>query len=171
MKTGDVIGPYHVLGKLGEGGMGEVYRATDVKLKRDVALKVLPAGVVNDPDRLARSAPLTVTAISSVGLVSGTPAYMGPEQARGEPTGRETDVWAFGLVLYEMLSGVSPFARPTSADTLVQVLTAPVDESRLPATVPQSVRRLIRRCLERDPARRWRHIGDARIEIEEALAP
>jgi len=277
MKTGDMLGPYHVLGKLGEGGMGEVYRATDMKLKRDVALKVLPAGVASDPDRMARfqreaevlaslnhsniahlhgleesggisalvmelvegedlrlrvargpipldaalriaqqiaaaleaaheqgivhrdlkpgnikirpdgtvkvldfglaksmasarSAAQTVSAISSVGLVIGTPAYMSPEQARGEPTGRETDIWAFGLVLYEMLSGVSPFARPTSADTLVQVLTASVDESLLPAAVPGPVRRLIRRCLEKDPKRRWRHVGDARIEIEEALA-
>ena len=274
---GTSFGHYRVLSKLGEGGMGEVYRATDSRLKREVALKVLPPSVAGDPERLARfqreaevlaslnhpniahvhgleessgasalvmelvdgedlslrlaGGPLpvhkaleiaqqiatalefaheqgiihrdlkpanikvrpdgtvkvldfglaksltpageqhsTVTQISASGLIIGTPAYMSPEQARGESTGRETDVWAFGVVFYQMLTGVSPFGRKTSADTLVQVLTAPVDESLLPATVPASMRRLIRRCLERDLKRRWRSMGDARIEIEEALA-
>ena len=272
------LGVYEVTAPLGAGGMGEVYRATDSKLKREVALKVLPADVASSSARLARfqreaellaslnhpniahvygleesggvtalimelvegqdlsrriacgaipidealliakqiataleaaheqgivhrdlkpanikvrpdgtvkvldfglakslspsgtEMMLTVTGISSPGAIIGTPAYMSPEQARGETTGRETDIWAFGAVLYELLTGASPFARPTSTETLAQVLTAPLNESPLPAAAPASVRRLVRRCLERDPKRRWRHMGDARIEIEEALA-
>jgi Tol biopolymer transport system component len=112
----------------------------------------------------------TLTAISSAGMVLGTPAYMSPEQARGETTGRETDVWAYGVVLYELLTGVSPFARPTTSETLAQVLTAKPDESRLPVPTPAGVRRVIRRCLEMDPGRRWHHLGDVRIELEEATA-
>jgi hypothetical protein len=108
-----------------------------------------------------------MTAMSSSGTISGTPAYMSPEQARGDQTGRETDIWAFGVVLYEMLTGLSPFARDSSAETLAQVLNADVDESRLPATTPDTVRRLLRRCLEKDPRRRWRHVGDARITLED----
>jgi Tol biopolymer transport system component len=142
--------------------MGEVYRATDSRLKRDVALKVLPlTPAVTDA---------TLTAISSVGVIVGTPAYMSPEQARGEVTGPETDIWAYGVVLYELLTGVSPFARSTTAETLAQVLTTRPDESRLPAGTPAGLRRVIRRCLEADPRRRWRHVGDVRLELEEAAA-
>lgn len=271
--VGRRVGPYELTALLGEGGMGAVYRATDSTLKREVAVKVLPADVAALPARITRfqreaeilagfnhiniahvyglavsdgitalvmelvdgedlsariaaralsvsealkiaeqvaraleaahahgivhrdlkpgnirlradgivkvldfglaksiapdsSAFSTVTAISTPGAIMGTPAYMSPEQARGAETGHETDVWAFGVVLYEMLTGVSPFARPTSTETLAQVLTAPLDESLLPPDTPGRVRRLIHRCLERDPARRWRHIGDVCIELE-----
>jgi eukaryotic-like serine/threonine-protein kinase len=257
--------------------MGEVYRATDSRLKREVALKVLPADVAGDPSRLARfqreaellaslnhphvahvygfqqsgavtalvmelvdgedlsqriaRGPLplaevlslakqiaegldaahergivhrdlkpanvrvrpdgtvklidfglakalapgghvttTETALSLPGVIVGTPAYMSPEQARGEMAGREADAWSFGVVLYEMLTGNSPFAGPTATDTLVQVLTASPDLSRLPPGTPPAVHRLIRRCLERSLAERWRNLADARIELEEALA-
>src|SRR4030095_12391476 len=111
----------------------------------------------------------TLTAISlSAGAIIGTPAYMSPEQARGEGIGREADIWAFGVVLYELLTGVSPFARPTIAETLARVLAGPPDDALLPLDTPAAIQRLIRRCLEKEPTRRWRHLGDARIELEEA---
>jgi Tol biopolymer transport system component len=144
-------------------------KPANIKIRPDGTVKVLDFGLAKSltPTDEHHS---TVTMISAAGLIIGTPAYMSPEQARGESTGRETDIWAFGVVFYQMLTGVSPFGRRTSADTLVQVLSSPVDESLLPAAVPGSIRRLIRRCLERDLKRRWHSMGDARIEIEEALA-
>jgi len=138
-------------------------------VRPDGTVKVLDFGLAKSLSPAGTGMP-TVT-ISSPGAVIGPPAYMSPEQARGEVTGREADIWAFGAVLYELLTGVAPFARPTSTETLAEVLTAPLNESLLPAATPGSVRRLVRRCLERDLKRRWRHMGDARIEIDEALAP
>ena len=146
-------------------------KPANIKLRPDRTVKVLDFGLAKSLSPAGAGMMPTVTGISLAGAIIGTPAYMSPEQARGEETGRETDIWAFGAVLYELLTGVSPFARPTSNETLAQVLTAPLNESLLPAATPGSVRRLVLRCLERDPKRRWRHMGDARIEIEEALAP
>ena len=273
---GQRIRSYEIVALLGAGGMGEVYRARDSRLGREVAIKILPSAFKTDPDRIARfereaqvlaalkhphigaiygledaddatalvmelvegedlsqriargplplhdalpiarqiadaleaaheqgiihrdlkpanirvqrdgmvkvldfglAKPLspaattaTLTAISQqAGAIIGTPAYMSPEQARGESAGREADIWAFGVVLYELLTGISPFARPTTTETLARVLNVAPDESRLPDNTPANVRRLIGRCLEKDPRRRWRHIGDVRIEIEEAL--
>jgi serine/threonine-protein kinase len=278
IRPGSRIGAYEVMSLIGAGGMGEVYRARDTKLNRDVALKVLPSNVAADPARLARfqreaqalaalnhpniaaiygvedgnansalvlelvegetladriargavsdrdalliarqiaealeaahdkgilhrdlkpanisvtadgrvkvldfglakvlndddASAVTLTAVrTGAGVALGTPAYMSPEQARGEDVGRQTDIWAFGVVLYELLTGVSPFARTSTAETLAQVLHAPVELSRLASQTPPAVSRLVRRCLEKDPKRRLQHIGDARIELEEALA-
>lgn len=268
------IGAYEVQGLLGIGGMGEVYRARDVRLGRDVALKILPSAFKNDSDRVARfeqearvlaslnhsniasiygleeagdvtalvmelveGADLSQKPLRSVdealaiarqiaealeaaheqgvvhrdlkpanikvrpdgtvkvldfglavalvpnpdiapeasphtqaGALIGTPAYMSPEQARGDIAGRHADIWAFGVVLYEMLTGVSPFARATTAETLASVLGEQPDYSRLPAGTPAIVRRLIPRCLEKDKKRRLQHIGDVRIDIDEAIS-
>jgi serine/threonine-protein kinase len=277
LHPGTRLGPYEIGALLGAGGMGEVYRARDTKLHRDVAIKVLPDLFADDPDRLSRfqreaqvlaslnhlniahihgldesngthalvmelvegptladriaNSPIplaealaiakqiadaleaaheqgiihrdlkpanikvrpdglvkvldfglakalappsddapTLTAIpTQAGVVMGTPAYMSPEQARGEATGRQTDIWSFGVVLYELLTGVSPFGRRTTADTLAGVLGPPPDYSVLPSDTPASARHLVRRCLEKDRKRRLQHIGDARIEVEEAL--
>ena len=273
------VGVYEVVAKLGEGGMGEVYRARDSRLKRDVALKVLPASVAADPHRLSRfereaqllaalnhpniagiygieqgalvlelvegptladmiaadrlplrealsiarqicealdaaheqgiihrdlkpanikvrpdgsvkvldfglakaveAAPTadvagsTITSpalVSAVGVILGTAAYMSPEQARGKPVDKRSDVWAFGCVLYEMLTGRRAFDGDSVTDTLSRVLQRDPDFSLLPADTPQPIRRLLRRCLEKDRSQRLPHIAAATFQIDEALA-
>ena len=106
-------------------------------------------------------------AATRAGVVIGTAAYMSPEQARGKAVDRRTDVWAFGAVLYEMLSGRKAFEGETISDTLASVLTREPDWSALPASTPGRVRDLLRRCLQKDPDRRLHDVADARIEIDE----
>lgn len=272
------LGSYEILAPLGAGGMGEVYRAKDTKLDREVAIKVLPAAVEHDRERLARfdrearvlaslnhpniaqiygleeagdshslvmelvagstlSVPqpietalcyakqiaealeaahekdiihrdlkpanimITPTGIVKVldfglasvlsrqagndptnsstmtmgatqaGMILGTASYMSPEQARGLSVDRRADIWAFGVVLYEMLTGRRIFHGETVAETLAAVLGAKIDWSLLPAGTPPAVRRLLSRCLERNPMRRLRDVGDARLELELADEP
>ena len=114
----------------------------------------------------------TLTAIqgTQLGMILGTAAYMAPEQARGEAVDKRADIWAFGVLLFEMLGGRSPFLGETIPDTLAAVLTHEVDPATLPAVVPPAVRTLIRRCLERNPKNRLRDIGDARIALADAMA-
>ncbi len=273
--VGAELGPYRILEPLDAGGMGEVYRALDTRLQREVALKVLPTALADDPDRVARLARearllaalnhphiatihgleiagtvhaivmeliegptladrlaggplpldtalaiarqiaealeaahakgiihrdlkpanirLTATgtvkvldfglakamgpvapapsgAASRDGAVMGTPAYMSPEQARGEFLDERTDVWAFGCVLFEMLTARRPFGRATIAETLAAILEHTPDWSLLPPGVPAAVRRALRRCLERDPRQRLHHIADVRIELDDAAS-
>ena len=99
------------------------------------------------------------------GLIVGTPACMSPEQARGLAVDKRTDIWAFGCVLYEMLTRRAAFQRDTVTDTLAAVVQSEADWSRLPANIPTGVRRLLGRCLEKDPKRR-RDIGDARVDLD-----
>jgi serine/threonine-protein kinase len=277
---GRQIGVYRVVSLLGAGGMGEVYRATDTTLRRDVAIKVLPPMFTADADRLARfereartlatlnhpnvgaiygleeidglralvlelvegptladriaKGPLPVkeslaiarqiadaldaahekgivhrdlkpanikitpdgavkvldfglaklTAVAPgtsdvqtsmiggtrEGIVLGTAAYMSPEQARGQQVDKRTDIWAFGCVLYETLTSRTAFARDTFTDTLAAIIERQPEWTALPASTPPVIERLLRRCLEKDPRRRLRDIGEARIEIEEAMA-
>jgi Tol biopolymer transport system component len=277
LAPGTRIGPYQVVGPLGAGGMGEVYRARDTTLGRDVALKVLPErfagdrarferlerearivaslnhaniaaihGVVDsgtgsalvlelvdgptlaerldagrlsleDTLRIARQiaealesaheqgvvhrdlkpanvkvrpdgtvkvldfgiakvleAPGTpsetaaTVSLTAAGVAIGTPAYMSPEQARGSEVTPRSDVWAFGAVLYEMLTGRRPFIGATASDVLAAVLQTTPDWTALPAATPPAIARLVRRCLEREPKARLHDIGDARLEIEDA---
>jgi eukaryotic-like serine/threonine-protein kinase len=275
---GHQIGSYQVVSLLGVGGMGEVYQAHDTKLGRDVAVKVLPVGLVHDSERLARfqrearmlaalnhpniatihgleqsgsmhylvmelvpgetlaqrirkgavpiqealkvagqitealeaahekgivhrdlkPANVKVTpegrvkvldfglakafsgdgdvdlshapTLSEEGRILGTPAYMSPEQARGKTIDKRTDIWSFGCVLFEMLSGGPVFKGDTISDTIAAILEREPAWDRLPDPTPQSVRHLLRRSLEKDPKRRLRDIGDARTELEDALA-
>jgi serine/threonine protein kinase/Tol biopolymer transport system component len=279
---GQQLGPYHVTAKLGEGGMGEVYRARDTTLGRDVALKVLPGAFAADHDRLARfkreahllaslnhpniaaiygleeagGAPALVLELvdgltlaeriaqqplpidealdvarqiasaldaahgqgvihrdlkpaniklrpdgtlkvldfglakamdvetgsrdvsmsptlsiagTHVGVILGTAAYMAPEQARGRLVDRRADNWAFGCVVFEMLTGRRPFDGTDVSEVLAAVIKSEPEWTLLPGDTPPAVRRLLKRCLEKDPKRRLRDIGDAHAEIEDAL--
>jgi Tol biopolymer transport system component/predicted Ser/Thr protein kinase len=279
MSPQESIAHYRITGKLGEGGMGEVYRATDTKLNREVAIKVLPEAFAQDADRMARfkheaqvlallnhpniaaiygveeralvmelvegptlaeriaqgpipmdealpiarqmaealeyahekgivhrdlkpanvkvtpegrvkvldfglakalsneaastdpaSSPTFTMRATLAGVIMGTAAYMSPEQAKGKPVDRRADIWSFGVVLAEMLTGRQMYRGETISEILAAVLLKDPDWSGLPAATPSVVRRLLRRCLEKDPQRRLRDIGEARIAIEEALA-
>ena len=285
VSPGTRIGAYEVLAKLGEGGMGEVYRARDTSLNRDVAIKVLPASVANDPERLARfereakllaslshsniaqvyglerpstgsgqaalvmelapgddltvyvqrgamslhdalpvatqiahaleaahergivhrdlkpanikvtadgavkvldfglakaldpaaasgsanamNSPTLTAQATAAGIILGTAAYMSPEQARGRDADKRADVWAFGVVFFEMLTGRRLFEGETISDTLAAVLRQDIPWSALPPGTPAELTRLLRRCLERDRKNRLHDIADARIVLEE----
>jgi eukaryotic-like serine/threonine-protein kinase len=274
------LGTYEILVPLGAGGMGEVYRARDTKLNRDVALKILPARFTDDAERMARfrreaqvlaslnhpnigsiygleewdnlrvlvlelvegptladrisegAIPLeevlviarqiaealayahekgvthrdlkpanikitpegnvkvldfglakvlqgdphsesdpshspTITNATLEGMILGTPAYMSPEQAKGKPVDKRADIWAFGVVLYELLTGGHLFQRETTSDTLAAVLKEEPDWVRIPV----KVQRFLQHCLEKDPKRRLRDIGDMQLLLETASAP
>jgi Tol biopolymer transport system component len=281
---GTLVGPYRVVHLLGAGGMGEVYRANDSKLGRDVAIKILPQIFTTDPERRARfdqearllaslnhphigavygveefegipalvmelvegedlaqriargpmpvaealpmaaqlagaleaaheqgiihrdlkpanikvrddgtvkvldfglakvleAVPLEITdagkspAVSAratqVGRILGTAAYMSPEQARGKPADRRSDLWAFGVVLCEMLTGRPCYTGETAAEILAAVIERDPDIHLLPATTPPAIRDLLRRCLTKDPRMRLQAIGEARIVIDRAVA-
>ena len=281
LTTGDRLGPYEVTAPIGAGGMGEVYRATDTKLDRDVAIKVLSDAFSSDPERLARfereakvlaslnhpgiaaiygletsgatralilelvegptlqdriahgpiplddalpiatqiaealeaahehgiihrdlkpanikvtpdgvvklldfglakalepempeadaaNSPTLTAAATTKGVILGTAAYMSPEQARGGVADRRADVWSFGVVLYEMLTGRQLFTGASVSDTLAAVLKTEPDWSTLPSTTPPLLRRLLRHCLEKDRKERLQHIGDVRVELRDA---
>ncbi len=282
---GTRLGPYEIVAPLGAGGMGEVYRATDTKLNRDVAIKVLPAEVAGDPDRLARfrreaqllaslnhphiaaihgleesdgkpflvlelvegedlstrlargaipveetlgiakqiaealeeahehgivhrdlkpanikltpnekvkvldfglakaysgdggdaskpelsHSPTMTRQGTEAGMILGTAAYMSPEQARGKSVDKRADIWAFGVLLFEMLSGKRLFAGETVSDVLAGVLKTEIDFGTLPEPTPPAIRVLLRRCLERNPKNRLHDIADARLAVEDSL--
>ena len=290
LSPGTRFGSFEILSLLGAGGMGEVYRARDARLNRDVALKVLPDALTADPERMARftreaqtlaalnhsnigaihgledvqgrqalvlelvdgptladrisqgALPLDealpiarqivdaleaaheqgiihrdlkpanikvradgtvkvldfglakalsrtdqdssvarpdVTAsptmispatMTSAGIILGTAAYMAPEQARGKAVDRRADHWAFGCVLYEMLTGRRAFEGEEITDTLAGILRGDPAWDALPTSTPQSLRRLLRRCLDKNPRERLQAIGDARLEIADALS-
>jgi serine/threonine protein kinase/Tol biopolymer transport system component len=284
MRTGDFVGPYEIVSSLGAGGMGEVYRARDAKLNRDVAIKVLPELFSTDPERLARfrreaqvlaslnhpnighiygledqsgvhalvlelvegptladriaqgpiplneaipiakqiadalecahelgiihrdlkpaniklrpdgtvkvldfglakaldpvtasspdsmNSPTLTARATQFGVIVGTAAYMAPEQARGKTVDRRADIWAFGVVLYEMLMGKRPFDGDDVSITLAAVLKDDVDWQALARDLPPSIVRLLRRCLQREPKRRLSAIADARLELDEVAS-
>src|SRR5437762_185532 len=181
-RIGSHLGRYEILSVLGEGGMGAVYRARDAKLGREVALKIIHPGTagVTDLSRVRHEAQvldvatpersLDPTRTSGAGTIVGTAAYMSPEQARGRPLDRRTDVWAFGCVVFEMLGGRQAFAGETVSDSVAAILGRDPEWASLPSATPAAVRRLLTRCLEREHRRRLRDIGDAKLEIEDALA-
>jgi len=280
---GKTLAHYEITSQLGKGGMGEVYRAKDSKLGRDVAIKVLPGEFARDADRVARfqreakllatlnhpniaaiygleeagganflvlelvegetladqikkgpipveeslklvlqitealeaahekgvihrdlkpanikvtsdgrvkvldfglakafageqedlnlsNSPTLSDAATQQGVILGTATYMSPEQARGKAVDRRADVWAFGAVLFEMLSGKQVFAGETVSDTLASVLAREPEWKRLPPNLHPRIQLLLERCLEKDVRNRYGSIGDARVDIQRALA-
>ncbi len=146
----------------------------NVKVMADGKVKVLDFGLARPAVREASAEAVTVKvagpAPTAEGVVMGTPAYMSPEQARGRAVDRRTDIWALGCILYECLTGGSPFGGPTDSDSIAAVLEREPDWSKLPARTPYRVRELLRRCLQKEQGARLRDIGDARLELETALA-
>ena len=280
---GTKLGPYEITAPLGAGGMGEVYRARDSRLARDVALKVLPEAFAADAQRMARfereakvlaslnhpgiasiygleesgsarslvmelvegpmlaeriaqgpipmddalpiarqicegleyahergiihrdlkpanvkftpegsvklldfglakaledesvagdpsTSPTISRLATQAGVILGTAAYMSPEQARGRPADRRADIWAFGCLLYEMLTAKRAFGGENVSETLAAIMRDEPEWRALPQTVPPRIRDLLRRCLSKDPKQRLQAIGDARIAIEEVLS-
>jgi len=150
-------------------------KPTNVKLTPEGKVKVLDFGLAkayagdaanDDPS----NSPTLSAAATMQGVILGTAAYMSPEQARGKAVDKLTDIWAFGCVLYELLSGKQTFHGENVTDILAAVVRADPDWQVLPLATPQKVRDLLRRCLQKDKALRLRDVGDARIEIQEALS-
>src|SRR5947209_80381 len=195
-----MLGPYRVTGRVGEGGMGAVYGATDTRLGRNVAIKVLTAVTLSDKERLERFEqearatgmlhhPNLVTiydvghakfsatgnddatkfqmSATEPGIVLGTVGYMSPEQVRGEQVDRRSDIFAFGAILYEMLTGNRAFKRDSSIETLSAILKEePKELIELNPNVPPPLERLVRRCLEKDRDVRFQSARELAFNLE-----
>ena len=148
-------------------------KPANIKIASHGPVKVLDFGLAKvwegAPGALLSGTPTVTSSQLGQGTILGTPAYMSPEQARGRTLDKRTDIWSFGCVVFEMLTGRTAFGGETISDTIARVLERDVDWSTLPPTVPTRIRDLMRRCLQKDPNRRLRDIGDARIEIDDVL--
>jgi len=152
------------------------FKPANIKIREDGTVKVLDFGLAKAVDPVGGAAdtmdsPAPGEPPTESGVILGTGAYMSPEQARGRPIDKRTDIWAFGCVLFEMLTGRAPFGGDTMSDILVAILEREPDQTILPADTPLPIRRLLRRCLEKDRKRRLDSLSAARLEIEDAIAP
>src|SRR5262249_16581225 len=150
-------------------------KPANIRVAGDGTIKVLDFGLAKAFETAPASgtdqqglSPTVTSAGSVPGLILGTAAYMSPEQARGKTVDRRTDIWSFGCVLYEMLTGKRPFDGETVSDSIAKILQTEADLSRLPAGTPRAIRDLISACLVKDAKRRLRDIGDARLVLEDA---
>ncbi|MGB6975157.1 MAG: protein kinase [Terracidiphilus sp.] len=150
-------------------------KPANIKVMSDGCVKVLDFGLAKamGPEEASddiSNSPTLSMAMTQAGFILGTAAYMAPEQAKGKQVDRRADIWAFGCVFYEMLTGKKAFEGETISDVLASVIRAEPDWTALPEATPPSMKQLVRRCLEKDPKHRLRDIGDARIAIEDTLA-
>ena len=150
-------------------------KPANIKVRSDGTVKVLDFGLAKAVEPAAgtsasvsNSPTITTPAMTQAGMILGTAAYMSPEQVRGKTVDKRADIWAFGCVLYEILTGARLFAGDSVPETLGLILSHEPDLARLPATAPARVRTLIVRCLVKDPRQRLRDIGDARLDLEDA---
>jgi serine/threonine-protein kinase len=139
----------------------------NIKITPEGKVKVLDFGLAK---AVGGEAPDQQSTVTEPGRVIGTPAYMSPEQARGKPADKRSDIWAFGCILYEMLTARLPFKGETISDTMANILQTEPDWQTMPKATPANIQVLLRRCLEKDPHRRLQHIGDASIEIDDTLS-
>jgi eukaryotic-like serine/threonine-protein kinase len=152
-------------------------KPANIKVRADGTVKVLDFGLAKAMDAPAGSSPhvsqsptITTPAMTQAGMILGTAAYMAPEQAKGRPVDRRADIWAFGAVLFEMLSGTRAFRGEDVTDTIVSVISKEPDWSAVPAATPARLRQLLTRCLKKDAKTRLQAIGDARVPIDELLS-
>jgi serine/threonine protein kinase len=156
-------------------GRGVVHRdlkPSNIKIRDDGTVKVLDFGLAKMLDTVDAAGPsmaptITSPAATRAGVILGTPAYMAPEQARGQTADARSDIWAFGVILYEMLTGVRPFDGRTVSEVISEVLKSEPDWNQLPAETPENIRRLLRRCLKKDRARRLHDIADAALDLDD----
>jgi eukaryotic-like serine/threonine-protein kinase len=151
-------------------------KPANIKVRSDGTVKVLDFGLAKAMEPMgavsvsnSMSPTITTPAMTQAGMILGTAAYMSPEQAKGRTVDRRADVWAFGAVLFEMVSGRQPFSGETVSETLAEVMKSEPPWQALPGSVPANLTRLIRQCLVKEPRQRIRDIGDVRLALEGAF--